>query len=218
VGSQIATKQGDGVDNELEARLREMLAENDIRKRLMGYLRGIDRNDGELVQDTFWPEALVDHGHSAFRGDTIGDFFGTVSTHATRNQVHHTANLVIEVHGDEGISEGQSLYFAETDRNDVTYLIFRSIRYIDRWEQRNGEWRIFHRTVVENFNSLSPVVEHYPNSEGIIYARPDKSDISYHLFELARNNEREDLVMPDNEENWKHARERLDSAGFGLRK
>jgi hypothetical protein len=204
------------MDQELESRLLVLLDKEAIRDRLMRYARGIDRNDGDLVQDAFWPDALADHGHSKFRGDTIGKFFADVSTHSTHHQVHYIANLIIEVYGDEAISEAQAWYVAETERNDVSYLINRSVRYIDRWEKRDGEWRIFHRTVPENWNKLDAIVERYPNPEGIVMAQPDKSDVSYQLFELARNGERPPLTYPDNPENWSHARERLDSAGFRL--
>ena len=54
----------------------------------------------------------------------------------------------------------------------------------------------------------------------MILAQPDQTDISYHLFELARKGERPPLDIPDegeNEKNYRHARERLDNAGFGLK-
>lgn len=208
------------MDPELVTWLLELQAKEAIRDRLTRYLRGIDRNDPELLQDTFWPDALVDHGHSRFRGDSIGKIFPSTSKHATHRQVHYLMNLLIEVHGDEAISEAQALYCAETERNDVAYLISRSVRYIDRWDKRDGQWRVFHRTVAENWNKLEPIVERFPNPEGMIYAQPDRSDISYQLFELARKGERPPLRIPDekeNEENFHHARERLDSAGFGFK-
>jgi hypothetical protein len=202
--------------HELERRVQDLQDREAIRDRIMRYGRGIDRNDGQLVADTFWPDALVDHGHSKFSGDTIGDYFGTVSTATTHRQVHYMMNIVIDVNGDLAISETQAWYLAETSRNDVDYTINRSVRYIDRWERRNGEWRVFHRTVPETWNKLEAITERFPNPGGIVYAQPDTSDISYHLFELNRKGEKPPLERPDNEENWKHARERLDSAGFTL--
>ena len=202
------------MNQKLEARLLELLDKQAIHDRLMRYGRGIDRNDAELIEDTFWPDALLDHGHSKFRGEGVGKTFADVSTNAAHHQVHCITNLVIEIHGDEAISEAQGWYTAETERNGVSYLINRSVRYIDRWEKRDGEWRVFHRTVPENWNKLEAIVERFPNPEGIVLAQPDRSDVSYELFELARTGKRPPLTMPDMEENRVHARERLDSGGF----
>jgi SnoaL-like domain len=206
------------MDPEFEAQLRELVDKQAIHDRLMRYARGIDRNDGELVAETFWPDALVDHGHSKFSGENIADFFSDVSTHATTNQVHYIMNLLIEVTGDEAVSEGQAWYLAETERNDVPYLISRSIRYIDRWAKRNGEWRVFHRTVPETWNEMHQIVERVPQPQGLILGISGKNDISYTLFEQGRQHDRPPLDKPDNTENWKHARERLDPGGFVMPK
>src|SRR5437868_1750435 len=133
---------------ELEKRLLELLDKADIHDRLMRYARGIDRNDGDLCQDTFWPDALVDHGHSKFKGETVGKLFSTVGKHNAHRQVHTITNLVIEIHGDLATSEAQHWYTAETERNEVAHLLSRSLRYVDRWEKRDGEWRIFHRITI----------------------------------------------------------------------
>src|SRR5215475_5568501 len=205
------------MDPALESRLLKLLDKEAIHDRLMRYARGIDRNDGDLCQDAFWPDALVDHGHSKFKGDTIGRLFADVSKHNTHRQVHYIMNLVIEINGTLATSEAQSWYCAETERNEVPYLINRSLRYIDRWEKRGGEWRIFHRTVVENWNRVEAIVERVPNSQNIALCKDDKSDLSYHLFELTRRGEKPPLQYPDSEKNYVSASTRYDSAGFTLR-
>ena len=204
------------IDERLLERLQEVVDRQDIYDRLMRYLRGIDRNDGDLVQDVFWPDALVDHGHSAFRGEGIGPFFGDMSQHTTVHQVHHVTNIVFEHYGTEAITEAQAWYVAETERNNEPYLVHRSVRYIDRWDKRDGEWRIFHRTVPENWNMIQMVTEKYPAHPGIVHAQGDKTDISYELFRLARAGERPSLEAeaPDNRANRDHAQHRLDCAGF----
>lgn len=178
---------------------------------------GIDRNDGDLCQDAFWPDALVDHGHSKFKGDAIGKLFSDVSKHNTHRQVHYIMNLVIELNGDLATSEAQSWYCAETERNMVPHLISRSIRYVDRWERRDGEWRIFHRQLIENWNRVDPVIERVPNSDTIEQCKDDKSDLSYLFFELTRKGEKPALEYPDSDKNYVSASTRYDSAGFQLR-
>lgn len=205
------------MQKELEGRILAMLDKSDIHDRLMRYARGIDRNDGELCQDTFWPDALVDHGHSKFKGDAIGRLFSDVSKHNTHRQVHYITNLVIELNGDLATSEAQSWYTAETERNGVDYLVNRSLRYVDRWERRDGEWRVFHRLIIENWNRIDAVAERVPNSENIAKCKDDKSDLSYEMFELTRKGLKPALDYPDNDENYVSASTRYDDAGFRLR-
>ncbi len=205
------------MDTDLETELRELIARKEIYDRLMGYARGIDRNDGDLVQDTFWPDALVDHGHSKFRGEGIGAFFAEVSRYGTARQTHYIANVVMEIHGDEAITEGQHLYYAETARNRVDYTLTRVLRYIDRWERRAGTWRVFHRTVAETWNKIDPVKERFPADPGIIRSRGDRDDPSYALIDACRRGERWSLEAPDNVANTEHAAHRTDGAGFRAR-
>ena len=202
------------MDQALEARLEGLLDRQEIYDRLMKYIRGIDRNDGDLVQDTFWPDALVDHGHSKFRGEGIGEIFGDVSKHATRGQSHWIMGFVAEIHGDQAITEAPSLYVAETERNGVAYIWQRSIRYIDRWEKRDGVWRVFHRTVVESWNRIDPIVERFPPNPNMIMAGSGRDDRSYELFELTRKNEKPPLELPDNAPGTESAERRTDVAGF----
>jgi SnoaL-like domain len=194
--------------------MRELFDRQEIYDRLMLYLRGIDRNDGELVQQTFWPDALVDHGHSRFRGEGIGEYFANVSKNTAVNQTHFVMNIVYEISGDLATTEAQHLYNAETERNGVAYLLSRCLRYIDQWERRDGTWRIFHRTVVEMWNKVDPIVERYPPNQRIIKARGDRADPSYELFELTRQQEKPPLELPDNAAQTTHAAHRTDVAGF----
>jgi hypothetical protein len=205
------------MDQALESRLLKLLDKEAIHDRLMRYARGIDRNDGKLCQDTFWPDALVDHGHSKFKGDSIGRLFSDVSKHNTHRQVHFIGNLVIDINGNLATSEAQTWYSAETERNEVAYLMNRSLRYVDRWEKRGGEWRIFHRTIIETWNRVDVVVERIPNSEKIVKCKDDETDLSYHLFELTAKGEKPPLQYPDSDKNYVSASTRYDSAGFKLR-
>lgn len=205
------------MDPKLEARLLLLLDKADIHDRLMRYARGIDRNDGELCQDAFWPDALLDHGHSKFKGDTVGELFSTVSKHSAHRQVHQITNLVIEINGDLATSEAQHWYTAETERNEVPYLLNRSLRYVDRWERRNGEWRIFHRTTIESWNKVDQILERIPNSQNNYLCKDDKSDLSYHLFELTRRGEKPPLEYPEVDANYKMASTRYNAGGFHLR-
>lgn len=209
------------MDQDLEGLLREVLERqkaiddrHQIYDRLMAYTRGIDRNDGALVQDTFWPDALVDHGHSKFRGEGIGEIFEEVSKHATRGQCHWIMNIVYEFHGDQAITEAQHLYQAEAERNDVPLTLTRALRYIDRWERREDVWRIFHRTVVETWNRVDPIVERYPPNPNMYLAGTDRNDVSYRLFELTRKNAKPDLELPGNESGTESAEHRTDAAGW----
>ena len=115
------------------------------------YCRGIDRTDRALLLSLFHPDST--HKHGAFSGrsvDFIDRALGTVS--GLRTTSHLIGNIVIELDGDTALTE--AYYFVHhrvpgssgQPQDDEDYLA--QGRYIDRFERREGNWRIAHRTGV----------------------------------------------------------------------
>ena len=52
-------------------------------------------------------------------------------------------------------------------------------RYIDRFERRNGEWKIADRTVLMDLSRSTPVTARFAGEKDFLKGARDKSDWSY---------------------------------------
>lgn len=120
-----------------------------IRNCLHQYCRAIDRRDSKLIETIFWPDSKVEYG--IYKG-TGGEFSGLIHSwmdNGFKLTDHLLGNITINVQGDRAHSEAYLLAFHHLEREDHT--IFDWIvggRYQDRFERRNGEWRIAYRRLV----------------------------------------------------------------------
>lgn len=128
------------------AGLQSLLDREAIRDCLLRYCRGIDRCDEQALRSAYWEDA-TDH-HGAWAGSAAG-FIAQALPRLRQGgrRVHQITNVLIELHGD--VAAVESSFFAlqatgaQPDRE--TFLCGR---YADRFERRDGEWRVAARTVV----------------------------------------------------------------------
>ena len=139
-------------DDEVDG-LRELLAERAIRRTVFEYARGIDRLDLELVRGCYWPDAVDFHG--AFRGtrDEFIDWVGPLLQRQTLT-MHNLANIMIDgLDLDAGVAGAETYgvaYHAGGEPGDVRWNYAAGFRYLDRFERREGQWRIADRqTAIE---------------------------------------------------------------------
>ena len=118
-----------------------------IRDVLARYWRGIDRCDAELVRSTYHPGAWDDHGY--YQGPVEGfvDSLPAVVWPAFERTQHFSGHIAVELASDtvartESYAEAHHIQRdAEGHARDLVY----GLRYVDRFELRDGEWRIAHR-------------------------------------------------------------------------
>ena len=121
--------------------------DRDIRNVLYRYCRGVDRIDLELVRSCYWPGAYDDHG--GFKG-TVEEFLDWIARLLPRNAVttHMLSNILIEGHPtnpDVARVETYGIAEHQTPGGPQAHNMTIAFRYIDRFEQRDGEWRIADR-------------------------------------------------------------------------
>lgn len=127
--------------------VQELAAREAIREVANRYARGVDHLDADLMRSAYWPDAVDDHG--VFVGNAW-EFVDRVMASHTRWAwtMHSTTNHAIELF-DDGVRATGELY-------NVTYLqppdratinVWYG-HYRDHYEERDGEWRIIHRTCV----------------------------------------------------------------------
>jgi hypothetical protein len=178
----------------LDAELRELRDEREIHAALLRYVRGLDRSDPELIGQAFHPDAFADHGFVTFTGREIGPVVADLLRDSTAC-VHFIASELIEVEGDEAHSEAYFLDTFEADRDGQTFLFWRIARYIDRWERRDGTWKIAYRVVTDCWNRVDAVTERWPFVDRFHPSRKSREDPVYTIrdvkraleFEAARN-------------------------------
>ena len=125
----------------LERRVNELEDREAIRQTIYTYARGTDRCHRELIESAYHHDAWDDHG--SFSGDrsTVVDTISANGSGAINSQ-HLIGNMLIELHGDMARVETyfQACQTRTLDGRDFTRI--RAGRYLDRFEKREGRWRI----------------------------------------------------------------------------
>lgn len=141
----------------LARRLDLVESKQQITEILYLYARGWDRLDEETLRACFWPDSM--HEHSAYQGrsmDFISKNFPYIATIAST--MHRISNPIVEIDGDRATSE---CCFASHHRREAAdgsgeedYFLWG--RYLDRFERRDGEWRIAYRRGLNETERTQP--------------------------------------------------------------
>lgn len=163
----------------------ELLAREEIRETLMRYSRGVDRLDKELLRTCFHDESTDDHGHFKGSGHEFADFIVGSLAERAHHTSHTVANILIEIDDlDAGVAHAESYgiaYLRRTEDN-VEWLDLFAGRYVDRFERRDGHWRIADRAVVHDW-SLSLELDSASSFplviDGFVQGTRDRTDLAY---------------------------------------
>jgi hypothetical protein len=153
------------------------------------YTRGADRHDKDLVRSAFWPEATISFGTPMSLDEYVDSEETALRGYAAHQ--HHITGQTVDVAGDTAHVESYVIYFlVPRDRtadqagpatvghaltSEKTRL--GSGRYLERWERRNGEWKILVREYVEDLSLLGDTVDLCTN--GNCLGSWDRNDLSY---------------------------------------
>jgi hypothetical protein len=132
-------------------RLQHLLDRQEILDCIHRCARGMDRHDADVIASAYHPDAYDDHG--TFRG-TAAEFIAHVNgsdaskgAHtAFLTHQHLVTNNVVNIDGNEAHSETYYLFIGQLRREATIQLC--AGRYIDRFERRDGQWKIAARRVV----------------------------------------------------------------------
>lgn len=141
------------MDKNLEQSIKELLDKQEITEVMNRYLRGLDRVDADLIASVYHEDATDDRGPEVSRGGAIKDFvpwcIGVLES--LKSTWHQLGNVDIKLDGDKAFCE--SYFFAyhqiAKETGDVDLII--SGRYLDRFEKRDGVWKISHRIEVNDW-------------------------------------------------------------------
>ena len=159
--------------------MEEVLAEAAIRDIQVRYCRACDRMDFELLRSCFHPDATTKYGYF---GGTLDEFVASAEQQLPNfvATTHNTGNQLVEVTGDTAWAEHYTVAthrIAADDTGPERDLV-TAVRYIDRLECRDGDWRIVRRELILDWMRSDPVVTIEPRPE-VQPGRRGRSDASY---------------------------------------
>jgi hypothetical protein len=165
--------------------LKLLMAERAIQRVLTSYSRGVDRFDFESVRSCYWPDGTDDHG--SFVGG-VDEFISFVQKSLNRFErtAHFLGNVQIDVDLSRGVARSETYAIAfhrYSDAEGNPTDMWAGLRYVDRFERRDGQWRIRKRVCAYDWRRTDQV-----GADGGFadtYARGIRSadDIVYHILD-----------------------------------
>lgn len=140
--------------------IEQLLAKQSIYELSCRYSRGLDRLDADLLRSVFFEDAHCAYGiYDGPPGAFIDFAMQALESHAANH--HMIGNALIEVEGDEAFGE---IYFQAYHKSmgDSGFedLIIAG-RYIDRYEKRDGVWKIAYRSERNDWSRTTPTNDVY---------------------------------------------------------
>lgn len=141
------------------AGFEELLEKQTIREKLHLYCRSFDRMDRELAMTIWHPD-----GTAHYPGQepvAFLDMFDVSEAGRRRLQrsSHQVTSVLVELR-EEGKAVSEAYGFARAQEPPVdgrTVEHHWTVRWLDRWSKRGGDWRIDHRQVVVDLYSRETI-------------------------------------------------------------
>jgi hypothetical protein len=182
--------------NPSDPRLASFLDKAEIHEVLMRYGRGVDRADAEWLKSCYHPDAIEEHG-SAYVGPAFEYIenavlripkMGVMAHYICNVQIDLGANLSGDLEPGLAYAESYVLTFARLSRDGKDWDTFTGGRIVDRFERRDGAWKIAHRKMTFDWNHDMPSNEGWclglfnPDDPKMNFGRKDRTDLSYQRF------------------------------------
>lgn len=160
----------------MSQQMQLLLDKQAITEVIYRYARSMDRLDRELGYSVFWPEAVADYDEQMYVGTGSGFVDMCMEAHlGFLSHSHQFSNILITVDGDTATSETYGDVTLRRQGEDGRFIDIRNMgRYVDRWERRDGEWRIIDRKYLHDFDETNPSGGDFKTT-----GRRDRSDPSY---------------------------------------
>lgn len=163
------------------AKMRELIAHREIEAVIYRLARGLDRRDKALLSSCFHPGATDDH--ALFKGDAAEfcDWVMEGLGNYERTQ-HFISNVSIVFDGNKAASECYFYAHHVVPGDDGNKDVIAAGRYLDRFEHRDGVWKIMHRKAVYDWSRVEESKSGWeapPMSEILPRGMRGKDDLSY---------------------------------------
>jgi hypothetical protein len=158
-----------------EKRLHEAADKIEIQQVLTRYCRGMDRLDTEMIASIYHEDAFDHHGPFDKPGRELAPELIEMVRSTTEVAFHLLTNVSIDLAGDTAWVES---YVTTIAVHAETYDDIGA-RFADRFERRNGAWKIAERTMILEFSRSMPRGEDSPMLAMFNRGTRDRTDPSY---------------------------------------
>ena len=121
---------------------------------LLHYARAVDRRDYEAIARCYWDDARDEHGSFSGNAPDYVAWLREVLPNVAVSS-HQFTNILVDVESANAATSETYCFnvnvFAATAESPATHTT-SLLRYLDRFERRDGEWRIVHRRVVTDWS------------------------------------------------------------------
>ena len=147
-------------DDSAASAVETLLAKQEIYELACLYSRGLDRLDAALLRSVFFEDAYCEYGFYNGPPDPFVAYAMKALESHEANQ-HLVGNVLIEVAGDEAFGEVyfQAYHKVKADAGFEDLII--AGRYIDRYEKRDGTWKIAYRSERNDWSRTQPTNDVY---------------------------------------------------------
>jgi hypothetical protein len=177
-GSRI--NEGCNMEQQLVNGVELLLVKERLHELEMAYCRGIDRRDPELIRSIYFPDAIEDHGDAWYgTGYQWVDYIFADYLHRFEVTAHYVLNEWYLVKGDHAQGETHRVsYHRRPNGSEVT----AAARTFNRYERRDGVWRICYRGVSRDWMRETQADRPDPSQPKHMILRPSipgPDDVSY---------------------------------------
>ena len=174
-------------DTKLPEALQVLLDKQQLHELLLNYCRGVDRHDFALLETLYHPDSVDDHS-PLFKGSGP-DYVRWIPTILERYTVtsHVITGALFNVDGDVADGEAQVTAYHLTRKEPAREVIFHG-RFLDRYERRQGVWRILERVTVNDWFESRIQDKDLADrlSRNMTLGHPDENDPLYSRLKLVK--------------------------------
>jgi hypothetical protein len=165
--------------------IRDLLVKERLHELEMAYCRGVDRRDRELLRSIFFDDAIEEHGEM-FRGSAASfvdwvfeEFLGHYEL-----TTHYVLNEWYRVDGERAEGETHRISHHRIRTPDPKETI-AACRTFNRYECRDGAWKISYRGVTRDWITERPFEDRlFEGTYAMTMSRGDALDRSYDLLSM----------------------------------
>lgn len=131
--------------------LQEMIDEFHLRKLVHAYCRAVDRGDFEQLRALYHHDAVDAHG--GFSAGSADDFLDQLiaARPYVRSMQHNITTVNFAISGPAAEGEIYTIATHTLARRDRDVDVVVGGRYLDKYEKRDGAWKISERAIVTDW-------------------------------------------------------------------